>query len=86
MLLSRHPRLWKTGAVEITRLTVEFGNELGQLLTIPGGARILFGIGMPSHHPSMALVRMDSLDAGETEKAKIRSGNAISWLRPSIGR
>ncbi len=67
-------------AVEISRLTAEFGNEIGQLLANLGGRRVLFGTGMPFHYPGPALAKLDVLDAPEEVKARIRSDNAREWL------
>ncbi len=67
-------------AVEISRLSAEFGNEIGQLLASLGEHRVLFGTGMPFHYPGPALAKLDLLDAPERVKARIRSENAREWL------
>jgi predicted TIM-barrel fold metal-dependent hydrolase len=67
-------------AVDIARLSVEFGNELGALLANLGEDRILFGTGMPFHYPGPAIVKLELLRAPEAVKEKIRSKNAERWL------
>ncbi len=67
-------------AVDIARLSVEFGNELGQLLKTLGEDRVLFGTGIPFHYPGPALVKLEMLKAPERVKDKIRSSNAERWL------
>ncbi len=67
-------------AVDMTRLSVEFGNELSQVLSVLGEDRILFGSGIPFHYAGIAVVRLKMLEASETVKAKIRSQNAVRWL------
>jgi predicted TIM-barrel fold metal-dependent hydrolase len=67
-------------AVEITRITVEFRNELAQLLESLGDERVMLGTGMPFHYPGPALVRVEILQASDAVKAKIRSQNAARWL------
>jgi len=73
-------------AVDITRLSVEFGNELGQLLAILGEDRLMFGTGIPFHYAGIALARIEMLQASEAVKAKIRSQNASRWLGLSAGQ
>lgn len=68
-------------AIEISRLTALLGNELGQLVTNLGADRVMFGTRMPFSYPDPALVKLQVLDARETDKEKIRSRNAMSWLR-----
>jgi hypothetical protein len=67
-------------AVEISRLTTEFGNEVGRLLDSLGQDRVLFGTGMPFHYPGPALARIEMLQAGEAVKDAIRFRNAERWL------
>ena len=67
-------------AVDISRLSVEFANELGQLLEILGEDRLLFGTGMPFHYPGPAMAKIEILQASDAVKAKIRAGNAARWL------
>jgi uncharacterized protein len=67
-------------AIDISRLSVEFSNELGQLLSNLGEDRLLFGTGMPFHYPGPAIAKLEILQAPEAVKAKIRSENAIRWL------
>jgi predicted TIM-barrel fold metal-dependent hydrolase len=39
------------------------------------------GTGMPFNYPDPALLKLEVLDAGEPDKEKIRSQNALKWLR-----
>ena len=68
-------------AIEISLLTVELSNEVGQLLTNLGDDRIVFGTGMPFHYPDPSLAKLEILDAPESVKQKIRTGNAARILR-----
>ncbi|MBL7189497.1 MAG: amidohydrolase family protein [Phycisphaerae bacterium] len=68
-------------AIELSRLSVVLANELGQLITNLGVERVMFGTGMPFKYPDPALVKMEVLDASETDKEKILSRNAMTWLR-----
>jgi predicted TIM-barrel fold metal-dependent hydrolase len=68
-------------AVELSRLSAVLANELGQLITNLGAERLIFGTGMPFNYPDPALVKLEVLDAGEADKEKIRSQNAMTWLR-----
>jgi predicted TIM-barrel fold metal-dependent hydrolase len=68
-------------AIEISRLSAVLANEIGQLLTNLGVERIVFGTGMPFNYPDPALVKLEVLDATEPDKEKIRSQNAVTWLR-----
>lgn len=68
-------------AVDIARVSVEFGNELGALLANLGEDRVLFGTGMPFHYPGPAIVKIEMLRAPDAVKEKIRSRNAERWLR-----
>ena len=45
------------------------------------GACVLFGTGMPFHYPDPALVKLEILDADESVKQQIRSGNAARIFR-----
>ncbi len=67
-------------AVDLGRLSVEFGNEIGRLLTVLGEDRLLFGTGIPFHYPGPALVKLEMLRAPDAVKEKIRSKNAERWL------
>lgn len=67
-------------AVDISRLSAEFGNEIGQLLSILGEDRILFGTGMPFHYPGPAFAKLEMLRVSDSVKEKIRSKNAEAWL------
>jgi len=68
-------------AVELSRLSAVLANELGQFITNLGPERVMFGTGMPFNYPDPALVKLEVLDASETDKEKIRSQNAMTWLR-----
>jgi predicted TIM-barrel fold metal-dependent hydrolase len=67
-------------AIEITRVPVEFSNEVGRLVELLGEDRVLLGTGMPFHYPGPALVRVEVLQASEAVKQKIRKTNAERWL------
>jgi hypothetical protein len=67
-------------AIEISRLSAVLANEIGQLITNLGADRIMFGTGMPFNYPDPALVKLEVLDATDSDKDKIRSQNAASWL------
>jgi hypothetical protein len=67
-------------AIELSRLSAVLANEIGQLITNLGAERVMFGTGMPFNYPDPALVKLEVLDAGEPDKEKIRSQNAMSWL------
>jgi predicted TIM-barrel fold metal-dependent hydrolase len=68
-------------ALELSRLSAVLANELGQLITNLGAERVMFGTGMPFNYPDPALVKLEVLDISEADKEKIRSQNAITWLR-----
>ncbi|MCU0913290.1 MAG: amidohydrolase [Planctomycetes bacterium] len=68
-------------AIELSRLSAVLANELGQLIANLGVERLLFGTGMPFSYPDPALVKLEVLDASESDKEKIRSQNAATWLR-----
>jgi predicted TIM-barrel fold metal-dependent hydrolase len=68
-------------AIGLSRLSAVLANELGQLITNLGAERVMFGTGMPFKYPDPALVKLEVLDASEADKEKIRSENAITWLR-----
>jgi hypothetical protein len=68
-------------AMELSRLSAVLANELGQLITNLGAERVMFGTGMPFNYPDPALVKLEVLDASEADKEKIRSQNAMTWLR-----
>jgi len=69
-------------AIELSRLSAVLANELGQLIANLGAERIMFGTGMPFNYPDPALVKLEVLDASDADKEKIRSQNAMAWLRP----
>jgi len=68
-------------AIELSRLSALLASELGQLITNLGAERLMFGTGMPFNYPDPALVKLEVLDASEADKEKIRSQNAMAWLR-----
>jgi predicted TIM-barrel fold metal-dependent hydrolase len=68
-------------AMELSRLSAVLANELGQLITNLGAERVMFGTGMPFNYPDPALVKLEVLDTSEADKEKIRSQNAMTWLR-----
>ncbi len=68
-------------AIELSRLSAVLANELGQLITNLGAERVMFGTGIPFKYPDPALVKLEVLDASEADKEKIRSQNAMTWLK-----
>ena len=68
-------------AIELSSVSAVLANELGQLIKNLGAERVMFGTGMPFKYPDPALVKLEVLDASEADKEKIRSQNAITWLR-----
>jgi len=68
-------------AIELSRLSAVLANELGQLITNLGADRVMFGTGMPFKYPDPALVKLEVLDASQTDKERIFSQNAIAWLK-----
>jgi predicted TIM-barrel fold metal-dependent hydrolase len=68
-------------AIELSRLSATLANELGRLITNLGADRVMFGTGMPFNYADPALVKLEVLDASEADKEKIRSQNAMTWLR-----
>jgi len=68
-------------AIELSRLSAVLRDELGQLITNLGAKRVMFGTGIPFKYPDPALVKLDVLDASEADKEKIRSQNAMTWLK-----
>jgi predicted TIM-barrel fold metal-dependent hydrolase len=68
-------------AIGLSRLSAVLANELGQLIANLGAERVMFGTGMPFNYPDPALVKLEVLDTSEPEKKKIRSQNAMTWLR-----
>lgn len=67
-------------AVDISRVGVEFGNELGRLLKILGEDRVLLGTAMPFQYAGIAFAKLDMLGASEALREKICSQNAARWL------
>ncbi|MEN6578601.1 MAG: amidohydrolase family protein [Phycisphaerales bacterium] len=68
-------------AIELSRLSAVLGNEIGQLIANLDAERLLFGTGMPFNYPDPALLKLEVLDASESDKEKIRSQNAAAWIR-----
>lgn len=68
-------------AIDISLLTAELNNEIGQLLSNLGEDRVVFGTGMPFHYADPALTKLEILDASEAVKEKIRHGNARRILK-----
>jgi predicted TIM-barrel fold metal-dependent hydrolase len=68
-------------AIELSRLSAVLANELGHLITNLGAEHVMFGTGMPFNYPDPALVKLEVLDASEADKEKVRSQNAMTWLR-----
>jgi hypothetical protein len=68
-------------ALELSRLSAVLDNELGQLLTNLGAARVMFGSGMPFSYPDPALLKLEVLPASSEDKEKIYWQNAAKWLR-----
>ena len=66
--------------IDISLLTAELRNEIGQLVTNLGEDRMVFGTGMPFHYADPALAKVEILDASKRVKEKIRSGNAARIL------
>jgi len=67
-------------AIELSRLSAVLANELGRLIANLGAERVMFGTGMPFNYPDPALVKLGVLDAAESDKERIRSRNATTWL------
>ena len=68
-------------AIGLSRLSAVLANELGQLITNLGAERVMFATGMPFNYPHPTLAKLEVLDASEADKEKIRSKNAMTWLR-----
>ncbi|MPY87004.1 MAG: amidohydrolase family protein [Luteitalea sp.] len=67
--------------IDISLLTVELENEVGQLIENLGPERVVFGSGMPFHYPDPAIVKMEILDVSEAVKEGIRRRNVARLLR-----
>ena len=61
---------------ELSRMTSLLDNPLGRIQRILGAERLLFGTGFPFKCPSPAFLKVQVLDASETEKRLITNGNA----------
>ncbi|HUQ90768.1 MAG TPA: hypothetical protein VM120_03735 [Bryobacteraceae bacterium] len=68
-------------AIDIALLTVELGNEVGQLLSNVGAGRIVFGTGMPFHYADPALTKLEILEVSPAVKEMISRGNALRLLK-----
>jgi len=68
-------------AIELSRLSALLANEISQLIANLGVDRILFGTGTPFNYPDPALVKLEVLDATDSDKEKMRSQNAAAWLQ-----
>ena len=66
--------------IDIALLSAELSNEIGHLIANLGEDRVVFGTGMPFHYPDPALAKLEILDAADSVKEKIRSGNAARLL------
>ena len=66
--------------IGISRLSATLANELGRLVSLSDGGRVVFGTGMPFKYPDVALLKLEVLDAPEEVKDKIRSRNAAAML------
>lgn len=62
--------------IEISRLSAVMGKEITKLAGELGADRLLFGTGMPFNSPDPALVKMEIVGLGESDKEKIRWKNA----------
>ena len=77
----RNNGLTSNYAIGLSRLSAVLANELGQLITNLGAERVMFGTGMPFNYPDPALVKLEVLGASKADKEKIRSQNAMTWLK-----
>ena len=66
--------------MEISRLSATLANELGQLVSLSDGGRVVFGTGMPMKYPDVALLKLDVLDASEEVMEKVCWKNAAAML------
>ena len=66
--------------IEISRLTATMADELGQLVSLSDGSRVIFGTGMPLKYPDVSLLKMEVLDASEEIKDRIYSENAAAMI------
>lgn len=67
-------------AVEISRLDPFLANELGQLVENLGAHRVMFGTGMPFSEPDPALLKLEVMEVGKSDREKISGQNAANWL------
>jgi hypothetical protein len=68
--------------MEISRLSATLANELGQLVSLWEGERVVFGSGMPFKYPDVALLKLEVLDAPQEVLEKVRWKNAAALLAP----
>ena len=66
--------------IDISLLTAELSNEIGQLIENLGEERIVFGTGIPFHYPGPAFAKLEILDKPDGVKDRIRSQNAAAFL------
>lgn len=67
-------------AIEISRLSAVLANEIGQLIANVGAERVVFGTGMPFNYPDPSLVKLEVLEASQSDKEKIRWRNAAAMI------
>ncbi len=67
-------------AIELSRLSALLANEIGQLISNLGADRVMFGTGMPFNYPDPALLKLEVLNASDSDKEKIRRQSAVAWL------
>jgi len=67
-------------AVDISRTSSEFENELGRLLKTLGEDRVLLGTAMPFQYAGIAFAKLDMLGASDALRQKICSQNPARWL------
>ncbi|HID10436.1 MAG TPA: metal-dependent hydrolase [Candidatus Latescibacteria bacterium] len=61
--------------IEISRLSVLIGEEIGQLVENVGAGRLVFGTGIPFKYPDPALLKLEVLEISDEEKEMIRWRN-----------
>jgi predicted TIM-barrel fold metal-dependent hydrolase len=66
--------------IEISRLSVLMGNEIGKLAEALGPDRIMFGTGMPFNAADPALMKIQVLQMSQKDKDRIRWENATALM------
>ena len=66
--------------IEISRLSVLMGNEIGKLAEALGPDRIVFGTGMPFNAADPALMKIQVLQMSQKDKDRIRWENATALM------